>query len=119
MPNYPAPREIPAGKILLADPGIPGHSEEIRANRAILEVIDEKPPGDLLRHSTYDNRVRLVWSSPGFQIAGSCFTWTNGFWAVWWHDRSYARQGRQYHPNDEGEAKAREHFARLTGLQPK
>lgn len=114
MSNYPAPREIPAGKVILAELSIPSHYKDVIANRAHVEKIDEKPPGPLLRHNTYDNRVVLAWSSPGYECAGAMMRWTNGFWAVWWMDRSYARQGRRYRLNDEGETKAREHFAMLT-----
>ena len=110
--NYPAPREIPRGKVLLADPL--RDQAEIAANRARLHLIAEAAPGALLKHSIYDGKVRLVWSSPGWEIAGSMMRWTNGFWAVWWLDRSYARQGRRYLPDDAGETTARAHFARLT-----
>ncbi len=115
MSNYPAPREIPAGKIILADLGIPSHLADVQANRAHVDRIAEAPPGTLLKHSTYDNKVTLAWSSPGYEIAGSMMRWTNGYWAVWWWDRSYARQGRRFPSTDEGETKAREHFRWLTG----
>lgn len=102
MANYPAQREIPAGKILLAEYGSYG-----AADRAQISNVIER----------FSKQVRatvcLMWSSPGFEPAGSVARWTNGFWAVRWHDGS-AYQGRRYSPTDDGETKAREHLARLT-----
>jgi len=63
-------------------------------------------------HIAIRAEVRLVWSSPGFERAGSMMRWTNGFWAVQW-ERDGCTYGARYLPDGEGETKAREHFARL------
>ena len=105
MTYYPAPREIPPGKILIAewrDVGI--HL------RAIGRTIAEAPSARVRAV------VRIVWSSPGYESAGSCARWTNGFWAVRWRDSSGAIQGRRYLPTEAGEAEARAHFAKLADL---
>jgi len=79
---------------------IPSHAADVRENRVHVELIDEKPA---TRLRTYDGKVRLLWSSPGYECAGSMMRWTNGGWRVNWHDSSYAIQGRRYLPNDEGD----------------
>jgi hypothetical protein len=109
--NYPAPREIPPGKILLAECGDPAVSE----NRTIREIVEEAlpRPGMSGRGSIHGN-IRLVWSSPGFEIAGSVMIWTNGYWAVWYSRVDGTCHGRRYRPDAEGEAKAHAHFRQLT-----
>jgi hypothetical protein len=102
MANYPAPRDIPAGKILITE-GPSGDQASIR------EVIKSA----YCEHVAIRAKVRLVWSSPGFEPAGSVARWTNGFWAVLWEDRSGSTQGRRYEATDEGEAEARAHYDRL------
>ncbi len=109
MANYPEPREIPAGKILIAEYG----SAEAK-QRAVVEKIAAAPPRAGLQRSWFGDEIMLVWSSPGFQPAGSCMTWTNGFWAVWFHQPDGTRHGRRYTPDAAGEAVARTHFASLT-----
>lgn len=111
--NYPAPREIPPGKILIVGPMERGW-EEATKEHAIVELLAEAPPNKRLRPSVYDNKVTLFWSSPGFEIGGSVLRWTNGYYAVHWRDRSYAIQGRRFRPDEEGEAKAREQFRKWT-----
>ena len=96
----PSPRTIPPGKIMLAEYG-----ELNDTNRAIVSLLA----------SAYSARIRgdvqLVRSSPGFETAGSCARWTNGFYAVWFYVGG-SRNGRQYRLDDETSARA--HFARLT-----
>lgn len=110
--NYPAPRVIPDGKILLAEYG----DKAIEGNRAIVELIDNAPPNQLFpgRHQILAG-INLIWSSPGFEMAGAVMRWTNGFWSVrWFNVNSNTYHGTRYKPDDEGEAKARDHFRRLT-----
>ncbi len=78
----PEMREIPAGKILLAECG--DVDESTRAQTEIVERI-------LVANRCY----LLVHSSPGFELAGSCMRWTNGYWAVRFMAND-AWQGRQF-----------------------
>ncbi len=78
----PSTREIPAGKILLAECG-----DVDETNRAQTEILERVLVG---------NRCYLlVHSSPGFELAGSCMRWTNGYYAVRfmatnaWHGRQF------------------------------
>lgn len=107
--NYPAPREIPPGKVLIAEYG------EQNAERAVVELIAEKEPrADFPGRRAILGGIWLIWSSPGFEFAGSCMTWTNGYWAVRWRRRDNTYHGQRYRLDDGGETKAREHFRRLT-----
>jgi hypothetical protein len=112
--NYPVRREIPPGKMLMAECGNPSAGE----NYAIREIIEEAPPrpGMPGRGSIHGN-IRLVWSSPGFETAGSVMTWTNGYWAVWYVLYDGTRHGRRYQSDADGEMKARAHYRRLTAEQ--
>ena len=112
--NHPAPREIPPGKMLMAECGDPAVAE----NRPIREIVEEAPPrpGMPGRGSIHGN-IRLVWSSPGFEVAGSVMIWTNGYWAVWYSRVDGTHHGRCYRPDAEGEAEARAHFRQLTTEQ--
>ena len=101
-PNIPQPRDIPAGKILLAEYGTYPDSE-----RSQVETI-AKAFAAAVRAE-----VALQFATPGFECAGSCARWTNGYWAVRWHQWG-AIQGRRYSPTDQGETEARVHYARLT-----
>jgi hypothetical protein len=103
MPNIPAPREIPAGKVLLCEYGA-----EDRADMARRETIAEA----FSHHVAIRALVRLEWSSPGWEIAGSVLRWTNGFWATRWTDRNGCIQGQRFKNDAEGEAQARARFAR-------
>ena len=103
MGNTPAPREIPAGKVLLAEYGSFAASE-----RAIVETIAAAHASRLRA------AVSLLWSSPGFEVAGSVARWTNGYWAIRWTSADGAIMGQRYPNNAEGEAQARAHFERLT-----
>jgi hypothetical protein len=110
MTNCPAPREIPAGKILVAE-----YSDLTPDNRQQLQVVAKAlPRPDFPGRNSVSGNIKLVWSSPGFQPAGSCCTWTNGFWAVWIFMADGTRHRRRYPPDDDGEAKAREHFRHVT-----
>ncbi|HJU19322.1 MAG TPA: hypothetical protein VJ770_22945 [Stellaceae bacterium] len=112
--NYPAPREIPPEKILLAKCGDPVVAE----NRARREIVEDAPPrAGLPGRGSIHGNIRLVWSSPGFEIAGSVMIWTNGYWAVWYASVDGTRHGRRYRPDARGEAEARAHFRRLTTAQ--
>jgi len=98
--HEPQPREIPAGKILLADYGTYDKSEcSIRTNLAT---------------GTKNGReCTLYRNSPGFERAGSVARWTNGAYGVqFWMDNS--THGRMFSLTDEGLAKARELFAAWT-----
>ena len=102
--NHPSPREIPAGKVMLSEYG-----PEIRSEMAVVELIDKKwsdRPG-------IKAFVKLEWSSPGWECAGSCARWTNGYWAVRYEDRNGCRQGRCMKSEDE----ARALFAKWTAPQ--
>jgi hypothetical protein len=84
----PEPREIPPGKILLAEYGT--FDDDERAVRTIHEK------------RTHDGTEYTLWSSsPGFETAGSVARWTNGYHACTWYDRSGARQGRHTKTLDE------------------
>jgi hypothetical protein len=106
MAHIPARREIPAGKILLADYGDQNYEA------AIIETIAEA----FAPHPAINATVRLQRSSPGFEPAGSRARWTNGYFAVRWRDRGGATQGRRYPDDPAGEAEARARFAALTAL---
>jgi hypothetical protein len=109
--NYPAPREIPPGKILIKECGDPTVSQ----NLAIREIIEEAPPrAGMPGRGSIRGNIRLVWSSPGFEIAGSVMIWTNGYWAVRYVRTDGTRHGQSYRPDADGEAEARAHFQRLT-----
>ena len=96
----PARRDVPPGKILLAEYG--SYPPEDRAQaRVIAEGHSEK----------VRSTVKLVEVSPGWEMAGSVARWTNGYFAVWWWESSGTRHGQQY----KDEAKAAAHFDRLTG----
>jgi hypothetical protein len=103
--NYPAPREIPAGHVLISEYG-----DADKRDSAILEKVAEA----FSAHVAVRAMVRLEWSSPGWEIAGSMLRWTNGYWACRWTDRNGCTQGQRYKNDDEGRAKARAHFDRLT-----
>jgi len=103
MVTTPQPRDIPAGKILLAEYG----DQDFIENRAQVNTL-ASAWSDQVRA-----KVRLEHSSPGYEMAGSCARWTNGWFAVRWLDGS-ATYGQRYKDDAEGEIKAREHFAKLT-----
>ncbi len=107
MSNIPVRRDIPAGKILLADYG----DRDYEA--ATLETIAE----GFAPHPAINATVRLQWSSPGFEPAGSRARWTNGYFAVRWTDRGGATQGQRYPDDPAGEADARARFAVLMALR--
>jgi hypothetical protein len=100
MTNAPEPREIPAGKVLLAE-----YAEVNESNSARTEVMASG------KHARLGMEVKLIYSTPGFEPAGSCARWTNGYWAVRFQLEG-ATHGQRYKPADEAEA--REHFARMT-----
>lgn len=109
--NYPAPRVIPPGKILRAECGEP----DVKANRCHLELVEEAPAhADMPGRRSIAGNIRLEWCSPGWDIAGSCMIWINGYWACrfWLYDGT--RHGQRYAPDEAGEEKARAHFRKLT-----
>ena len=104
MANYPAPRKIAAGHVLIT-----GFGERApRSEFAIVETIAKATAFKFGRHIEF----RFEWSSPGWECAGAAMRWTNGFWAVRWTDRNGSIQGQRFTNDAEGEAKARECFAR-------
>ena len=95
MSNFPAPREIPQGKVLLAEYG-GFHASK----RAIVQTVASA-------HSTKIRAaVSLVASSPGFEVAGSVARWTNRYFAVRWTNSDGAIMGQRYRNDGAGEAGA-------------
>jgi hypothetical protein len=87
-PAEPAKREIPAGKVLLTE-------DVDDSNRARVSVLEERTAAG----RTY----RLVRSSPGFEPAGSCARWTNGYFAIRF-EVGGAIHGRQFKTETEARA---------------
>lgn len=83
-----------------------GEVERTKAPRSNVTVIEESPGRRLHR----EPMVRLVQATEGYEPAGSMMRWTGAFFGVWW-DSDGARHGARY----VDEAKAREHFGRVTG----
>ena len=105
MTNYPEPRDIPAGKVLITPFGYSPPREEY----AVVEPV----ANFMCNHVAIRARVRLEWSSPGWELAGSAMRWTNGYWAVRWEDRSGCTQGKRYL----NESEARAHFSKLQSME--
>lgn len=99
----PAPREIPAGKILLAEFG-DDVNDSNRAQRTVLydRYVESK-------RRTY----RLVSVSAGFEPAGAVAKWTNGYYAVL-YEMGGARHGQQFPRTAEGLEAAEARFALWT-----
>ena len=95
---------VPPGMVRTADFGT--FSRDLYAEVTVLDAAT----GALHRYPT----VQLVYSTRGYEIAGSCARWTEAYWAVRWSDGS-ASHGQRYSMDDE--AKARAHFAKLTDPQ--
>jgi hypothetical protein len=114
MSNYPAPRDVPANKVLIAEA-----RDMNSGNRTVVETIAvAMPHADFPGRHNIPDGIKLQWSSPGFELAGAAMRWTNGYWAVRWFDRyDNVYRGQRYAPDAEGETKARAHFARLTGAE--
>src|SRR5690348_7658146 len=91
MAAAPAAREIPAGKILLAEYG-----ELNETNKAQVTILDTVE-GD---RKTYS----LIHSTPGFESAGSCARWTNGYYAVRIKQRDGSIGGRCFKTLHEAQA---------------
>ena len=87
----PAVREIPPGKVLLADFG-----PDTRADRSTRTLLDSTGP--------LQTDIRLDCVSPGWEPAGSRLRWTNGGYAVTWRQHDGSTHGRRF--RDEGEARA-------------
>jgi len=90
-------REIPPGKVLVAEYGQIGEDEP----RPIETVLDEK-----LGWGRY--QVKLVAKTAGWAIAGSMLRWDNGCYGVYW-DMDGARHGSGYLQFEAAEA----HFKRI------
>lgn len=90
-------REIPAGKVLLAE------YRDIGANEArpVETVLDTKAGWGR-------TQVRLVAVTAGWALAGSMLRWDNGYYAVLW-DVDGVRHGRRYRAFDDALA----HFNRI------
>lgn len=73
MDAAPAPKAIPAGKILIANPGDVGTDEVSR-----MAVLEEA----VKNGKTY----QLYRRAPGYDLAGSMLRWTNGGWGVRIHN---------------------------------
>ena len=88
MNNVPAVdtfnRDIPAGKVLLAEYGQLGPNDP----RPVHTVLDTKTGWGR-------TDVRLVAITAGWAIAGSCARWDNGCYAVLW-EVDGARHGTRY-----------------------
>jgi len=98
LPNvHEFDREIPAGKVLLAEYGQLTPTDR----RAGYEVIDAKTGWG--RH-----QVKLVACTAGWAIAGSVLRWDNGYYAVRWQIDG-ATHGSRYASFDEALA----HFNRI------
>lgn len=91
-------RDIPAGKVLVAEYCDIGASEP----RPVETVLDTK-----LMHGK--TPVRLVARTAGWAIAGSMLRWDNGCYGVFWEDRGGSRHGSRYRDFDS----ALEHFNRI------
>lgn len=83
----PQTRTIPAGKILLAEYG-----EVNDADKARVTILE--------RNLVAGREYLLVHSTPGFESAGSCMRWTNGFYGVRFHSNG-AINGRQFKTEQE------------------
>ena len=94
--NHPAPRDIPAGKVLLSEYG--------DARREDMAIVETKA-SLYSAHPAIRSTVRLVWSSPGWEIAGSMLRWTNGFYGVLYTATDGATHGRRFLYEDEDKAR--------------
>lgn len=90
-------KEIPAGKVLLAEYGQIGEDEP----RPIETILDEKLGWGR-------TKVRLVAKTAGWAIAGSVLRWDNGRYGVYW-EMDNARHGSGYTEF----ADAHAHFQRI------
>jgi hypothetical protein len=83
MQQTPAPIEIPPGTILIAE-----YSEVDDSNRAVTTRLDVVTAPD-------GREYHLIHQSAGFEAAGSCARWTNGYFAARrlidgaWHGRQF------------------------------
>ncbi|MCW2240746.1 hypothetical protein [Azospirillum canadense] len=89
--NHPAPRDIPAGKVLLCE-----YRDARREDMAIVETLASKHSDQPAIRST----VTLLWSSPGWEIAGSMLRWTNGYYGVRFTANDGAIHGRRFQSED-------------------
>lgn len=76
------------------------------ANKAVVELRAEKYSSKLR------TKVRLIKSSKGYEMAGSCARWTDGYYAVRWNRPDGSIHGGRYLTL----AKAIDHFDRVTGF---
>ena len=104
--NHPAPRDIPAGKVLLCE-----YRDARREDMAIVETLASKHSDQPAIRGT----VTLLWSSPGWECAGSMLRWTNGYYGVRFTAKDGAIHGRRFQSEDE----ARKLFATWTAPVPK
>lgn len=95
-------KEIPAGKVLIAEYRDIGPSER----RPVETVLDTKTGWG-------KRRVRLVAVTAGWAIAGSMLRWDNGYYAVLW-DIDGTRHGSRYKAFDDALA----HFNRIPDQCP-
>lgn len=101
--THPAPRDIPAGKVLLSE-----YRDARREDMAVVETKDTRYSA----HPAIRSTVHLVRSSPGWEIAGSMLRWTNGYYGVLYTATDGATHGRRFLYEDED--KARSLFAEWT-----
>lgn len=91
IPQGPEPREIPPGKVLLAEYGehAPGEMATVRQVFAL-----------------YSTRIRatirLVAASAGYVPAGSIMSWRNPRFIVQWEGRDGCRHGQEFPGTDAG-----------------
>jgi hypothetical protein len=86
------------------------YRDVLESDLAVRTVLAEAPPNRELLHGAVGN-VKLIHSTAGFELAGSCARSCNAHYAVRWFDGS-AYYGQRYREDDE--ASARAHFARIS-----
>lgn len=81
-------------------------SQLFNENKATVELRSEKFSAKLKA------MVRLIRSSKGYEMAGSCARWTDGYYAVRWNRPDGSIHGGRYLTLKEAVA----HFDRVTGF---
>jgi hypothetical protein len=81
-------------------------SELFVNNKAVVELRAEKHSAML------KTKVMLIHSSKGYEMAGSCARWTNGYYAVRWNRPDGTIHGGRYKTLKDAVA----HFDRVTGF---
>lgn len=97
---FPAPIDFPKGKVLTCDSPASG----AHAVKRLIQAGSSPRTGQA---------VEMIWSSPGFEPAGSICRWTNGYYSCRTHD-GRAWHGQQFSNDAEGETAARIMFDKRT-----